>query len=91
MFEKRKNTGIIFGGNHIPGQPIRDTVKNGDSVVLRHNGESILVRNIKSLGASRFKGTIYGFEPSVALEHKGLKLEDEVEFEEQNIISCSEA
>ncbi len=92
MFDERnKGMGIVFVGNVIPGQRIRDAVKHGDSVVLHKKGESVLVRDVQVLGNSRFKGIIYGFEPSHALEHQGLKVADEVEFEEQHIFSCSEA
>lgn len=92
MFDERTNgIGICFVGKVIPGQPIKDAVRNGQSIVLHKNGENILVRDVQVLGDSRFKGIIYGFEPSHALEHQGLKVEDEVEFEEQHIISCSDA
>lgn len=91
MFDKRnKGISTIFVGNYVSGQPMRDAVSNGDDVVLHMEGESILVKNVKALGASRFKGTIYGFEPSHVIEYQGMKLDDEVEFEEQHIISCSE-
>lgn len=88
---RTKGIGIIFSGDVIPGQPIKTTIKEGDSVVLHKNGESVLVRNVQALGGSRFKGTIYGFEPSHAVEYQGLKLDEDIEFEEQNVISCSEA
>lgn len=91
MFDERtKGTGIIFVGRVIPGQPIKDAVRGGESVVLHKNSESVLIRNVQVLGSSRFKGIIYGFEPSHALEHQGLKVDHEVEFGEQHIISCSE-
>ena len=92
MFDERtKGIGIIFVGDVIPGQPIKYAVKGGESVVLHRNGESILVRGVETLGDSRFKGIIYGFELSHSLEHQGLKVDDVVEFEEQHIISCSDA
>lgn len=94
MFDKRaKGIGIIFVNDSIPGQHTKTVtvVKDGDSVVLHKNGENVLVRSVQSLGRSRFKGTIYGFEPSHTLEYQGLRLDEEVEFEEQNIISGSDA
>lgn len=92
MFDERnRNVGIIFVGSHVPGQPIRDEVKDGDSVVLHLSGERVLVRDVKHFGNSRFKGVINGFEPSFALEHQGLKVEQKVQFGERNIFSCSKA
>ena len=90
MFTQRKeNVRIIFVGHHVPGQLIKQTVEDGDSVVLRIGNESVLVKDVQALGKSRFKGKVYGFEPSFALEYQGLKVDDEVEFEEKHIISCS--
>lgn len=91
MFDERKNIGIFFARSHIPGQPIKDEVRDGDSVVLHLSGERVLVRDVKHTGDSRFIGVIYGFEPSFGLEHQGLKVEQVVKFEENHIVSCSEA
>lgn len=92
MFDKRdQGIGIIFVGNVVPGERIRDTVRNRDSIVLHKNGENVLIRSVQSLGDLKFKGVIYGFEPSHELEYQGLRVDDEVEFEEQQIISCSDA
>ncbi len=89
MFDERtKGAGIVFAGNLITGELIKDSIKDGDSVVLRKNGENVLVRDVAKLAGSYFKGTIYGFEPSHSLEYQGLKIDDALEFEEQNIISC---
>jgi hypothetical protein len=91
MFDKRGNgQGIFFVSNHIPGQPIKSAVNEGDSVTLRKDGEDVLVRSVKAVGSSRYTGIIYGFEPSYELEYQGLNLGDEVEFEEQHIFGCSE-
>ena len=72
-------------------------LRTGDTIVL-HIAEakiiagekvqvSVQVRDVKK-SDSHFKGVIFGFVPAIVLEHKGLKIKDEVEFEEQHIISC---
>lgn len=90
MFDERRNSGIIFVGSYVPGQPFKSRVKGGDSFVLHLNEQQVLVRNITNLGDSRFKGVIYGFEPSFALEYQGIMVDQEVEFEKICIIPCSE-
>jgi hypothetical protein len=90
MFTKRRDgSAIIFSGNHSPGRLVKNTVQNGDCVVLQIGSESVLVENVQVLGYSRFRGEVNGFEPSGALEYQGLKVGEDVTFEEAHIISCS--
>lgn len=90
MFTKRtEGNGIMFSGNHTPGQLLKSTVGNGDMVVLRIGDESVLVKDIECLPNQKFRGIVYGFEPSYSLEIQGLKIDDEVEFDEEHIVSCS--
>ncbi|MBB6243684.1 hypothetical protein [Rhodanobacter sp. MP1X3] len=90
MFTERpQDQGIIFVGHHVPGKAIKQSISAGDSVTLRIGEERVLVRNVAPTGRDRFKGTIYGFEPSVSLEHGSLKLEQEVQFQEQHVFGCS--
>lgn len=90
MFTKRKEgSGIIFSGNHTPGQILKNNVENGDSVVLRIGDESVLVKDVKHQSGQVFRGVVYGFEPSYAVEFQGLKIDDSVEFDEEHIVSCS--
>jgi len=90
MFTKRSNgRGIIFTSSHVPGKEFKNTIENGDEVVLHINNESVLVNNICILENNKIQGTVYGFEPSFALEFSGIKIDDEVNFTEEHIISCS--
>jgi len=91
MFDERnEGQAIVFSADHVPGQPMKTAVSDGDSVSLRKDGEDVLVRSVKAAGHSRFTGIIYGFEPSYELKYHGLNLGDEVQFEEDHIIACSE-
>ncbi|MGB7931308.1 MAG: hypothetical protein WCH04_03655 [Gammaproteobacteria bacterium] len=91
MFDERNEVqAIVFSTNHIPGQPTKTAVSDGDSVSLRKDDEYVLVKSVIAVGSSRFTGIIYGFEPSYEVEYQGLNLGDEVEFEEKHIIACSE-
>ena len=90
MFAKRRNgSAIIFSGDYKPGKPVKLTIENGDRVLLRLGDEAVLIKNIHRLGDDLFRGTIYGFEPSLAIEFQSLRIDDQVEFGEEHIISCS--
>jgi hypothetical protein len=54
----------------------------------RRLDERVLVRSIETIDRGRYRGTIYGFEPSFATEHKGLSVGQCVEFEEENVFGC---
>ena len=89
MFAKRKNgMSVTFVGGYTHGQEFKNTIKNGDSVVLHIDDESIRVKNIE-LSSNTITGTVYGFEPGVTLEFNGIKIGDEIMFNEDNIFSCS--
>lgn len=90
MFTNRPpDQGIIFVENIEQGAQFKSSILDGDSVTLRIGDERVLVRNINRHGSGRYKGTIYGFEPSCGLEYDGLKLGEEVEFDESHVFGCS--
>ena len=69
MFKKRaKEQGAIYiAGNTsaIILGPLKDIANSVKTVVLHiDDGEAVLVNNIQHPGNSKFRGTIYGFEPS---------------------------
>ncbi len=86
--ERRPGSGIFFAGTYSQNTQPKNTVENGDQVVLHIDEESVLVKDIL-LGDSRYSGHVYGFEPSFSIELGGIKLDDEVKFEEKHIVSCS--
>lgn len=89
MFTKRANgRGITFVGGHTLGRDFKNTIEDGDSVVLHIGKESVLVNNI-SLLPNNITGKVYGFEPSFSLEFNGIKIDDEINFNEEHVISCS--
>ena len=90
MFTKRANgRSITFVGSHSPGREFKNSIEDGDSVVLHIGHESVLVNNISLLPNNGITGIVYGFEPSVALEFNGIKIGDIVNFKEEHVISCS--
>jgi hypothetical protein len=50
--------------------------------------ELVLVEIVQVMGGSRFRGRIYEFQPSCAREFDGMKIHDEVEFEEAHVLTC---
>jgi len=90
MFNKRpQGRGIVFVGHHVPENIIKHTISAGDSVTLRIGEESVLVRDVVLAGPDRFKGTVYGFEPSFSHKYNELELEQEVVFQESHVFGCS--
>lgn len=91
MFSLRdKNIGIIFSGTYQNGNKLDDTVKEGDSVILKISQESVLVNNVKKMKDGKFEGEICGFEPSFSGEFERVRIGQRVVFLEENIISCGE-
>lgn len=90
MFTKRKHgMGITYTSGVISGQGIKNTIDNGDRVVLHIGKESVFVKNISLLSDNNISGTVYGFEPSFSLEFNGIKIDDEIKFNKEHVISCS--
>ncbi len=90
MFTKRKSSiGITFFGSHTPSQEFKNTIENGDSVTLHIEKESVSVKNISRLPDNSFTGNVLGFEPSFTLELNGIKIGDEIHFNEKHIFTCS--
>jgi hypothetical protein len=78
----------MFTSEMKPGHWVKTTIAEGDRVVLHLGDEQVLVSGVRSIGPNRYRGTIYGFEPSVALEFQGLKLDQEIEFDEDQVHGC---
>ena len=67
----------------------KSTVESGDNVKLKIGDESVLVKNVRIVESNGFTGTVYGFETSFCEEVEGIKLGDEIDFEERHIVSCA--
>lgn len=92
MFAKRdKNIGIIFSGSYPSGQGMNYEVCDGDNVILKIKNESVLVKDIQVLRHGVFRGEIYGFEPSFSSEFEGHSIGQQIDFSEENIISCGKS
>lgn len=91
MFQKRRDgVGIIFIGYHSQGQPLRSSIEMARTVTLRLADETVIIRDVVRTDSGQYRGVICGFEPSCALEYEGLKLEQQVTFDEENIFSCTD-
>ncbi|ENX6458335.1 hypothetical protein, partial [Vibrio harveyi] len=76
--------------DHTPGKPIEYTgINTGDSVTLRYDSERITVTSVKEIAAKTYQGKISGFDPSISVAFKSLKLGDEIEFNEHHVFSCT--
>jgi hypothetical protein len=84
MFTERGSNDAVL---YTSGKIIDHTISNGDSLTLRSTDQYVLVRDVIALEPGRYKGTIYGFEPSRALEHNGLLMDQQVEFREPHVFA----
>jgi hypothetical protein len=90
MFSDRKPTlAITYVGSEVPGQKVKNSINDGDSVALMLLGESVLIRDVGTIYPGKFSGIVYGFEPSGATEFGGLKIGDIVNFSESHVLLCS--
>jgi hypothetical protein len=89
MFSDRNPTlGIIYVGADVPGQKIKNSIIDGDSVALMLLNESVLISDVSTIYPGKFSGVVYGFEPSGATEFGGLKLGDIVNFSDYHVLLC---
>lgn len=89
MFAERGPDDVVM---YTSGKIIEHTISHGDSLTLRTNDqEDVLVRDVVVLEPGRYMGTICGFEPSRALEHGGLSMDQEIEFREPHVFGVREA
>ncbi|SOD41823.1 hypothetical protein [Nitrosovibrio sp. Nv4] len=89
MFTKRvAHSSIIYAGERLYGVRYNDTVANGDNVALLLGTELVLVEIVQVMGGSRFRGRIHGFQLSCARAFNGMKIHDEVAFEEAHVLTC---
>ncbi len=87
LAERVPNETIFYTG----GTLVRHTIAEGDRLSLRSGDQSVLVRDISIIGIDRYAGTIYGFEPSHATEHNGLRLDQRIKFWDKNIFGVDAA
>ena len=82
MLAERGPNETIF---YTRGKLVTHKIIDGDDLTLRSGDQDVLVRSVKILGPDHYNGTIYGFEPSRAVEHNGLQLDQVIEFYDKNI------
>ncbi|MEG9857230.1 hypothetical protein [Stenotrophomonas sepilia] len=81
LTERVPNETIFYTG----GSLVRHAIAEGDRLSLRSGDQNVVVRDIAIIGLDHYAGTIYGFEPSHAIEHNGLRLDQRIEFWDKNI------
>ena len=71
------------------GPRLRMQIVDCDTVTLRLAEVSVIVRNITSLGARRYRGTIAGFKNWSGPARGGYSVGDRVQFAEQQVFVCA--
>lgn len=89
MFADRDRTlAITYVGTNATGQKTKNSIVDGDSVALQLLNENVLIRDVSTIYPGKFTGVVYGFEPSGAAEHGGLKVGDIVNFSDYHVLLC---
>ena len=65
----------------------RLAIRQGDSIVLDGGDQRILVRDVKSLGKTKYRGVIFGFSPSFKHEYQGLRVGDDLLFDAGEVLT----
>jgi hypothetical protein len=91
-FLKRRPGDSPVSVHNVPlGHPLpKGGVGQAKTAVLRKGGERVLVNRIQSQADGSFIAQIYGFEPSFALQFSGMKIEDQIAFDEAHVFSCGD-
>lgn len=84
--ERAAEQRIFFVGDK---QRLKREIAHGDTVILKAQGRSVLVRHVRMQDPHGFSGEVCGFEPPGVDEHCGVKVGDRVEFSERHVYSCS--
>jgi hypothetical protein len=68
---------------------LKARIDDGDIVTLRLGDVSAIVQRTVSIGASRYRGTIVGFDQGLGPFCEGYSVGDDVEFTERQVFACA--
>jgi hypothetical protein len=68
---------------------VREIVRQGRIAILDGGDQRILVRNVKALSDSRYRGTIFGFSPSFVHQYRGLTVGESILFDADDVIDVT--
>ena len=81
--------GIFRVSDYIPGKLLIDfPIEDSRSVTLKYKDKYIIVENIKKNDDGTFNGFIVGFEPGYFEEFEGLKVNDSMMFNEEEVFTA---
>jgi len=86
-FDERPASRRIFFVNAGPRPKMQ--IIDGDIVALKLGDVSVIVHQVASIGASRYSGTIVGFEKWLGPTCEGYAVGDNVEFSERQVFGCT--
>jgi hypothetical protein len=89
MFQERTIHGILFIGDTLPGNKIKNKLVAGDSVTLEIKDQRVFVKNVLPSSCGKYTGRISGFDPSDADCYEGLRIDQAIEFFQKNIFSAT--
>ena len=84
--ERPTKLGICFAKT---GRRLKMQIVDGDTVTLKLGDIPVIVRNVTSLGARRYRGTIAGFKNWSGPTCGGYSVGDKVEFAERQVFGCA--
>jgi len=88
---RQPGDGPIFVMNVPLGERLPEPeLPHAKSVTLRKGDERVLVRALQHQPGGSFIGEIYGFEPSVDIQFEGLRVGDQIAFDEAHIFGADD-
>jgi len=88
FIRRRSGQGIIFTAHYDRNTPLPQIrLQDCDNAVLKLEDQAVLIHSLRPLPNGRFTGVVRGFEPAFSEKFKGIKIGDEIIFDDEHIFS----
>ena len=83
---RQSGKGIIFNEQYDKNTPLpQNRLQECDNAVIKLDDQSVLIQSFHQIGR-RFGGVVRGFEPGFYEEFKGIKIGDDIIFDDEHVI-----
>ncbi len=87
---RRPGDGPIWVRSGRPPLP-RDSIATAEQVTLQKGEQYVLVRSHRNQSDGSYIGVIDGFEPSKAVQFDQMKVGDQIEFQDEDVVGATAA
>jgi len=92
FMQRPSGQGIFFTVSHDRAKSLPHVaLQDCDNAVLKLHDQTVLTQSLHPLSNGRFTGVIMGFEPAFSEEFKGIKIGDEIIFDEDHVFSAGKS